>query len=287
MTSMLSLRRKTSQSSPLEGSGAFRALQAETELRQIGTSEWWLWFFAVTVTLLSATALTLSFFSRLFGRANHFYEIRADQAQWGTAGLLVVFNVWLVYRQSSFRRARKRLTAAQNPSAERSANEITDPSGFDPVTGLYTRSSIEQHLGKEIGRARRQNTSLSLATIHLEEFSQLGQQYGKSAVEAVLKEFARRLKKAIRGSDFAVRLGGGDFLLVLPECTLGEVKLILNRVGPLEIVSAGEKVAVPYATGWVDYQPGEVPSDLLKRAAQILHLYENAAKDTAATTLAS
>jgi len=44
---------------------------------------------------------------------------------------------------------------------------------------------------------------------------------------------------------------------------------------------------VPYATGWVDYQPGEVPSDLLKRAAQILHLYENAAKDSFSTTLAS
>jgi hypothetical protein len=58
------------------------------------------------------------------------------------------------------------------------------------------------------------------------------------------------------------------------------VKLILNRIGPLEIVSAGEKVALPYSTGWVDYQPGELPSDLLKRATQILHLYENAAKDT-------
>jgi hypothetical protein len=84
-----------------------------------------------------------------------------------------------------------------------------------------------------------------------------------------------------------VRLSGGDFLLVLSECTLGEVKGFLNRVGPLEIVSAGEKIALPYATGWVDYQPGEVPSDLLKRATQVLHLYESAAKESLSTTLAS
>src|SRR5207302_2958733 len=124
--------------------------------------------------------------------------------------------------------------------------------------------SIEQQLGKEIGRAKRENTALSVATIHIDEFEQVVQRYGKSAVDSLLKEFARSLKKAIRGSDFAVRLGSSDFLLILTECTLGEVKLILNRVGPLEIVSAGEKIALPYSTGWVDYQPGELPSDLLK-----------------------
>jgi two-component system cell cycle response regulator len=190
-----------------------------------------------------------------------------------------------VYRQWSFRRRRKQLTA-QNPFPEKGAGEFADASGFDPVTGLYNRVSIEQQLGKEIGRARRENTALSVATIHIDEFPQIVQRYGKSAVDSLLKEFARRLKKAIRGSDFAVRLGSSDFLLILTECTLGEVKLILNRIGPLEIVSAGEKIALPYSTGWVDYQPGELPSDLLKRATEILHLYENAAKDTLSSTAA-
>src|SRR5712671_380911 len=286
MKSLLGRRARTLEPSPLEGSGAFRALQIETESHQLTRSEWWLWLSGVAVTLLAASGLVLSFLPSLFRQANHFYEIRPDQAQWGIAALVLVFNSWLVYRQWSFRRRRKQLTA-QNPFPERGAGEFADPSGFDPVTGLYTRTSIEQQLGKEIGRARRQNTSLSLATIHLDEFAQLGQQHGKSAVDAVLKEFARKLKKAIRGSDFAVRLGGGDFLLVLPECALGEVKLVLNRLGPLEIVSAGEKIAVPYATGWVDYQSGEVPSDLLKRATQVLHLYESAAKDSFSTTLAN
>jgi diguanylate cyclase (GGDEF)-like protein len=284
---MLGLRAKTKEPSPLEGSGAFRALQVETELRQVGRSEWWLWFWACGVTVLATAAMVLSFLPSLFRHANHFYEIRADQAQWGTAGLLLVFNTWSVYRQWSFRRTRKKATAAQNPVSENNSNDISDPSGFDPVTGLHTRSSIEQHLGKEIGRAKRQNTALSLATFHIEEFEELGKRYGKSAADAVLKDFARRLKKAIRGTDFAVRLGGGDFLLVLSECTMGEVKGFLNRVGPLEIVSAGEKIALPYATGWVDYQPGEVPSDLLKRATQVLLLYESAAKESLSSTLAS
>jgi diguanylate cyclase (GGDEF)-like protein len=279
MKSMLGFHARTQEPSPLEGSGAFRALQIETELRQLTRNEWWLWLSAGAVTLLATSALVLSFLPFLFRSAKHFYEIRPDQAQWGTAALVVVFNSWLVYRQWSFRRRRNQLTS-QNPISERGANEFTDTSGFDAVTGLYTRLSIEQQLGKEISRARRENTSLSVATIHIDEFTQIAQRCGKAAMDTLLKEFARRLKRAIRGSDFAVRLASADFLLILTECTFGEVKLILNRVGPLEIVSAGEKIAVPYSTGWVDYQPGEPPSDLLKRATQILHLYENASKDS-------
>ena len=284
MKSILGLRTRTPEPSPLEGSGAFRTLQIETDLRQIARKEWWLWFSAAAITLLAASALVLSFVPSLFRHHNHFYEIRPEQAQWGTACLVLIFNSWLVYRQWSFRRRRKQLSD-QNPFAEKGASELTDPSGFDAVTGLYTRVSIEQQLGKEIGRARRENTALSVATIHIDEFTEITQRYGKAAVDSLLKEFARQLKKAIRGSDFAVRLGSGDFLLVLTECTLGEVKLILNRVGPLEIVSAGEKIALPYATGWVDYQPGDLPSDLLKRAKEILHLYENAAKDALSPSL--
>jgi diguanylate cyclase (GGDEF)-like protein len=284
MKSMLGLRAHSSEPSPLEGSGAFRALQTETELRQIARREWWLWFFACTVTLLATSALILSFLPFLFRHANHFYEIRPDQAQWGTASLVVVFNAWLVYRQWSFRRRRKQLTA-QIPSSALNGSEILDASGFDPLTGLYTRLSIEQQVGKEIGRARREKISLSVATIHIDEFPQITQRYGKAAIDSLLKEFARRLKKSIRGSDFAVRLAGGDFLLVLTECTLGEVKAFLDRIGPLEITAAGEKVAIPYSTGWVDYQPGDLPSDLLKRASQILHLYENASIDSSSTNL--
>lgn len=280
MKSILGRRARTVEPSPLEGSGAFRVLQIETESQQLASSEWWLWFSAGAVTLLASAALILSFFSSLFRQGNRFYEIRPDQAQWGTAALLLVFNYWLVYRQWSFRRRRKQLTD-QNPVPERGGmSEIADASGFDPVTGLYTRASIEQQLGKEIGRTRRANTSLSVATIHIDEFPIITQRYGKAAIDALMREFARRLKKAIRGSDFAVRLSGGDFLLILTECTLGEVKHILDRIGPLEITSAGEKNSIPYSTGWVDYQPGDVPSDLLKRAGQILHLYENASKDS-------
>ncbi len=131
-----------------------------------------------------------------------------------------------------------------------------------------------------------QNTALSLATVHLDEFAEVTKRYGQTAANAALKELARRLKKACRGSDFAVRLASEDFVLVLPECNLGEVKQVLNRLGALEMVCGGRKINLAYTTGWVDYQPGDLPADLLKRAAQLLHLYEDAAKDSFSPTVA-
>lgn len=264
----------------------FRAQQAESALRQLGRREWWLWLSAFFVTTLSALVFLLSSFRSLFLRTDHFYELRSDQARWAVFCLLLVFNGWLLYRQWIFRRQRRQLSAYVDGSDAR-AGEISGPSGFDPLTGLYTRSSVEPHLGKEIARARRQNTALSLATIHLDDLAQLSVRHGSAAMDGALKEFARRLKKACRNSDFVVRLASDEFVLVLPECNLGETKVVLNRLGVMEMTCSGQEINLAYTTGWVDAQPGDTPSDLLKRAAQLLHLYDAATKGAHASSLSS
>ena len=281
MQSLLGIRGDKPNSSPLEGSGVLRAHQAESGLHQIGRGEWWLWFCAALVTVLSAVAFLLSSFPSNFRHTEHFYEIRSDQARWGTLCLLLLFNGWQLYRQRNFRRQRKQFMEV---NAGWQTGSYSDPSGVDPVTGLPTQAFLEQQLGKEIARAKRQNSALSLATLHIEEFAGVSQRYGPSAMDQALKELARRLKRACRGSDFAVRLSNDDFLLVLPECGLGEVKLVLNRLGALDMNCGGRKVSLEYTTGWVDYQPGDLPGDMVKRAAQMLHLYENAAKESYSST---
>ena len=284
MESTLGLDASKTQASPLE-SETFRAQQAESGLQQLGRSEWWLWLSALLVTVLSATAFVLTAIPSYFRHSEHFYEIRSDQARWGILCLLLLFNGWLVCRQWRFRRQRRELSRG-DAGRKLLTGQIPESPSTDAVTGLHTRAFIEQELGKEIARAKRQNSSLSLATIHLDEFAEIAKRYGPSVTDEALKELARRLKKACRGSDFAVRLANDDFLLVLPECNLGEVKIVLNRLGSLEMVCSGRKVDLAYTTGWVDYQPGDLPSDLLKRATQLLHLYENAAEDSFSSTLA-
>jgi len=287
MQSILGIRHTIQNSSPLEGTDSFRAQQADSGLRQVARREWWLWFSALFVAILSATAFVLTSVPSLFRHHEHFYEMRPDQARWGVMCLLLLFNGWMLYRQWSFRRQRKQWSG-QNPGSSDAAapGPISTSGGVDSVTGLHTRAFIEQQLGKEIARARRQNTALSLATVHLDEFAEMTKRHGQSAMDEALKELARRLKKACRGSDFAARLASDDFLLVLPECNLGEVKTVLNRLGAIEVVCSGRRINLAYTTGFVDYQPGDLPADMLKRASQLLHLYENAAKDSFSATLA-
>jgi diguanylate cyclase (GGDEF)-like protein len=276
MESIFSLRNAKPSPSPLQGVPVVHVQQVDSHLSQLGRREWWLWLSALLVTTLAAAAFLLSSFPSFFQHNDHFYELRSDQVRWGVMCLLLLFNGWLLYRHWSFRRLRRQLTA-ESASSALHARQILDSSSLDPATGLYTRGFIEHQLGKEIARAKRQNSSLSLATIHIDEFDELSKRYGLSATDVALKELARRLKKACRGSDFAVRWATDDFLLMLPECNAGEVELVLRRLGPVELTCLGRRINLTCTTGWVDYQPGDLPSDLLKRASQILHLYQNAA----------
>jgi diguanylate cyclase (GGDEF)-like protein len=280
----LSIAASKPKPSPLAPPNPARVPSAPAASQRLSRREWWLWFSALAITTLCSVAFLLTSFRSLFRHADHFYEMRPDQARWATLCLLLLFNGWLVYRQWQFRRLRRH-DAEQPLDPQALAQQSPEIFGLDPVTGLYSRVAFEQQLGKEIARTRRLNTSLSLATVHVDEFVHLTSRYGKSAVDAALKDLAHRLKKASRGSDFAARLSDDDFLLLLPECGLNEVKQVLNRLGSVEVTASGEKIPLNYTTGWVDYQPGDLPADLLKRAANLLHLYDSAAKDSFSQTL--
>jgi len=236
------------------------------------------------VTVLSGIVFLLSSFRSLFLHNDHFFEIRSDQARWGILSLLLLFNAWLVYRQWLFRRLRRHLTE-RTVDSQASMEDVYDPSRLDPVTGLYTRASVEQRLGKEVARARRHNIPLSLVALHLDDFAQLSERYGSDAGDLIVKEFANCLRKASRGSDFGVRLGSDDFLMVLPECSLGHAKIVSDRLRTLEMKCSGQDIALTCSVGWIDYNPGEVPSDLFKRAGDLLQLYKKASKDSFSTTL--
>src|SRR5437660_11446605 len=96
---------------------------------------------------------------------------------------------------------------------------------FDSLTGLYNRRFAEQRLAAEVARSERRGHPLTVLTLDLNNFKEINDTYGHPAGDQVLQEFATRLNKVIRGSDLAVRLGGDEVWVVVPECTLRELKL--------------------------------------------------------------
>src|SRR5260370_34836772 len=97
MSSMLGPRHPIQNSSPLEGSGAFRVQQGQPTLRQLARREWWLWVSASLVATLSAVAFVLTSFPSLFRHREHFYEMSPEQAHSAVLCLRLLFNSWRRY----------------------------------------------------------------------------------------------------------------------------------------------------------------------------------------------
>lgn len=254
----------------------------QSDLQRVGRREWWLWFSAFVVTVLSGIAYLLSFFPSLFPQNAHFYNISPAQARWAATDLLFLFNAWLIYKQWFLRRLRRDASDSE-PVVE----NTYDPLAMDPVTGFYTRDSVEQRLGKEIVRSKRHNIPLSLVALHLDNVPQFGNQHGDEAGKQIITEFAHCLRRATRGCDFCARLGNDDFLLVLPECSMTDAKIVSDRLEAATTQYAGRDIPLTYSAGWIDYHPGDVPRDLLKRAADMLRLYADASTNAATPLLAS
>lgn len=107
--------------------------------------------------------------------------------------------------------------------------------------------------------------------VDLDDFKKINDQYGHEAGDTALKMFSARLTSATRGSDLAVRLGGDEFLVLLPECQPGQVQHVLDRLAPLNFTVGERKVSLEFSAGWTDYQLGETAQQLLKRTDRALY----------------
>jgi diguanylate cyclase (GGDEF)-like protein len=88
----------------------------------------------------------------------------------------------------------------------------------DPLTGLWNRSTILEILHREIHRSRRQNSSLAVLTIDVDQLRQINHQHGHLAGDAVMREAARRIRNSVRVYDSVGRYSGGQIVVVSPAC---------------------------------------------------------------------
>ena len=85
----------------------------------------------------------------------------------------------------------------------------------DALTGLPNRYALERYLPGAIADAQRQHTHLVVGLIDLDDFKPVNDRHGHAAGDSLLRQFARRMKGLLRGSDFLARMGGDEFVVVL------------------------------------------------------------------------
>ena len=257
-----------------------RIQEIQTGLRKLERRDWWLWVLAIVVMLLLTSAVVSMNFPILAKIQDPFFQYMLDQAVRGLVGLVLIFNTYTIYQQAMIKRLRREFSTQLDAMSrlQTRAEEFHRQATVDPLTGLYNRRFGEQRLAAEAARSQRYGHPLAVVAIDLNGFKQINDHYGHPAGDLVLKEFAERLSATIRVTDIAVRMGGDEFLLLLPECPTGEVQTLLARLKPMEVNYQGQKIPVEFSAGWVGYAREETPQQFLERADQTLYANKRASK---------
>ena len=95
--------------------------------------------------------------------------------------------------------------------------KLTDQAIRDPLTGLFNRRFMEDNIQREILRAARKQTKIGIVMADIDHFKNFNDAHGHKAGDELLVKLAGFFKGNIRGSDIACRLGGEEFVLILPE----------------------------------------------------------------------
>jgi diguanylate cyclase (GGDEF)-like protein len=128
-------------------------------------------------------------------------------------------------------------------SANRDLERLT---GIDPLTELLNRRGLQQALSREVHHIGRGVTGSAVLVVDLDDFKQINDRLGHGAGDVVLKEVGRRVRASVRAVDYVGRIGGDEFMLLLPE------------TDPPEVARVAERIRVAIATAIIQHSAGTV-----------------------------
>ncbi|GAB1716025.1 MAG: response regulator receiver modulated diguanylate cyclase [Nitrobacter sp.] len=143
----------------------------------------------------------------------------------------------------------------------------------DGLTGLHNRRYMESHLVTLAEQASMRGKPLALMMLDIDFFKSINDRYGHDAGDDVLREFAVRVRKSIRGIDLACRYGGEEFVIVMPETDLRVAGIVAERLRrsiayeSFAVHKGVNRINVTISIGLsVLERKGEPVADVLKRA---------------------
>ncbi len=138
----------------------------------------------------------------------------------------------------------------------------------DPLTGLANRRLMDIMIEKSLARVRRFKTSLSVIMLDIDHFKKYNDTYGHTAGDNLLVQVAKLILKMTRQIDLAVRYGGEEFLVLLPETELTRASEVAERIRK----TVEGKTVVTISLGVSSYHKGiEKEEDLIKKADEALY----------------
>ena len=155
----------------------------------------------------------------------------------------------------------------------------------DPLTGAYNRRYANIHLDALIEQAREKRTQLAVMILDLDRFKSVNDTYGHGAGDMVLRGFAERLQANVRSMDLVARMGGEEFMVVMPEISPGLASEIAERVraateAPQFVIDEqGTEIPITVSIGYAVLQDSESVFEVVKRADDALYASKNGGRN--------
>lgn len=167
------------------------------------------------------------------------------------------------------------ITAELSLAAEREALARTDH-----LTGIANRRAGEETLGREVARAQRQKSPLSLVLFDIDHFKSVNDNHGHPVGDALLQKVSRLIQESLRETDLVARWGGEEFLVILPGSDEAGARVFAERVRAR--VEALQSESVPRVTvsgGVAQWQPGRLMMQTLKDTDRRLYEAKSAGRN--------
>ena len=201
-----------------------------------------------------------------------------------TEQALHVLNDTLQQRTTDLGRANADLDSVATEL--RKANErLEQLAEIEPLTELLNRRGLQQALSQETQRVRREGSTLCALLVDLDDFKRINDTLGHAVGDQALVQIAHKLKASLRATDHAARIGGDEFLILLPGVRLAEgvriaEKLRLAVSGTAIVFSPTSSIAVTASVGLVQVSEATASiAELLSQAESVLQRSKRAGKD--------
>lgn len=152
----------------------------------------------------------------------------------------------------------------------------------DELTGLYNRRYLLHHMEMLVAAARRHGHLLACVLLDVDNFKAINDTHGHPAGDDVLRAIAGTIDRRLRAEDVAGRLGGDEFLILLPDTDADGARTVAegirHHVAASTPVAGGRRVKTTVSAGWVTWA-GEDRDGLLQRADQALYAAKRGGRD--------
>ena len=152
----------------------------------------------------------------------------------------------------------------------------------DPLTKLSNRRFILTQMAAAVSAARRHGRPLAVAVIDIDHFKAVNDAHGHAAGDRVLAAVANAMREYLRAEDQLGRLGGEEFLALLPDAdghaAWAAAEKLRSEVAALAVEHDGRELAVTISAGWAAWE-GESSEELLRRADEALYEAKRGGRD--------